>query len=822
MCGIALIVSGIRIDTSSLPFDSTTATPTRKSEKLLFSLDDLKEALRRRGPDSFGAKKVLLQLLGQNGVSSFTVEEDGDAADGAIETAKLHFFGATLQLRGINPLVQPLTDASGNVLVYNGEIFGGLHLASDCNDAEFLLQTLGECCSCGSCATDRCVECGKSSIAGVLSAIKGPWAIIYWQDSSRTLWFGRDAFGRRSLLVHWPTVDDSTFLLSSVSPVSPVQQASAEYEDHNGIGCLSYWEELPCGIYSVHVDASKTSGYLVGEVKIHEYTNSMLNELIKWERISVEPSSEDLHTFCHKLSLGQHAKHQPSSEAVPNKTGSIHPAIPMPAHILLNALKESVLRRTSMYTVYQAVISGIRQEKFFPVAILFSGGLDSMILAALLDKCMDPSYEIDLLNVSFDGQLAPDRKSAKAGLNELRRVAPSRNDNGSGGGANGGGNGADGGGGCVNNDGGRVVNDDGVEGDGRHDGCGGIVCVCLCQCYQWRMAEHGGRLKFCHINTPLHLMAGLPSQIAYGGWQKIRHNIVPWLLFYNTGFNCGETVNFATGDCFPLGAAASKCYANLRMSPIFAYKELLRWVLDMFTTKTNTGELHRWRLVEIDADLSDLVFETSHVMSLINPANTYMDLNIGIALWLAAGGDGWVSDANTYDNDGNHVRIKYKSNAKILLVGSGADEQCAGYGRHRTSYRRGSWLGLHEEMRLDMQRIWRRNLGRDDRCIADNGKEVMLKARFPFLDEDVIRLLLNIPLWEVANLDQPSGIGDKRILREVAELLGLYEAAVLPKRAIQFGSRIARESNRKNFGSNRAANQASAGSVTIHRKSNFC
>jgi len=30
--------------------------------------------------------------------------------------------------------------------------------------------------------------------------------------------------------------------------------------------------------------------------------------------------------------------------------------------------------------------------------------------------------------------------------------------------------------------------------------------------------------------------------------------------------------------------------------------------------------------VEIDADLSDLVSETSHVMSLINPANTYMVL----------------------------------------------------------------------------------------------------------------------------------------------------------------------------------------------------
>lgn len=39
-----------------------------------------------------------------------------------------------------------------------------------------------------------------------------------------------------------------------------------------------------------------------------------------------------------------------------------------------------------------------------------------------------------------------------------------------------------------------------------------------------------------------------------------------------------------------------------------------------------------------------------------------------------------------------------------------------------------SWLGLQEEMKLDMQRIWKRNLGRDDRCIADNGKEVLLKV----------------------------------------------------------------------------------------------
>lgn len=39
----------------------------------------------------------------------------------------------------------------------------------------------------------------------------------------------------------------------------------------------------------------------------------------------------------------------------------------------------------------------------------------------------------------------------------------------------------------------------------------------------------------------------------------------------------------------------------------------------------------RWKLVEINADLPTLTFETKHVMSLINPANTYMVANF--ILW---------------------------------------------------------------------------------------------------------------------------------------------------------------------------------------------
>lgn len=44
------------------------------------------------------------------------------------------------------------------------------------------------------------------------------------------------------------------------------------------------------------------------------------------------------------------------------------------------------------------------------------------------------------------------------------------------------------------------------------------------------------------------------------------------------------------------------------------------------------------------------------------------------------------------------------------------------------------------------------------------------QARFPFLDEEVIKVLLDIPLWEVTDLDQPSGTGDKKILREASAI----------------------------------------------------
>lgn len=115
---------------------------------------------------------------------------------------------------------------------------------------------------------------------------------------------------------------------------------------------------------------------------------------------------------------------------------------------------------------------------------------------------------------------------------------------------------------------------------------------------------------------------------------------------------------------------------------------------------------------------------------------------------------------------------------------------------------------VQAELQLDMGRLWKRNLGRDDRIVADVSRE----ARHPFLDEDVLRTVAALPLWLVCRPDGGPG-GDKVLLRQVATRLGLHRAAQRAKRAIQFGSRIGRAHNIRTFGSNRAANRRHAGGI---------
>lgn len=63
------------------------------------------------------------------------------------------------------------------------------------------------------------------------------------------------------------------------------------------------------------------------------------------------------------------------------------------------------------------------------------------------------------------------------------------------------------------------------------------------------------------------------------------------------------------------------------------------------------------------------------------------------------------------------------------------------------------WKALAQELSQETRRLWLRNLGRDDRVVADTGRE----ARHPFLAEDVVATLLETPLQLVADLRLPPG-----------------------------------------------------------------
>lgn len=265
-----------------------------------------------------------------------------------------------------------------------------------------------------------------------------------------------------------------------------------------------------------------------------------------------------------------------------------------------------------------------------------------------------------------------------------------------------------------------------------------------------------------------------------------------------------------------------------------------------------------WRFIAVDVPYDEVLKNEERICRLISPLDSTMDFNIATAFWFASRGQGveirrgsdgsnGVLDAaqeqstagaapllrfassqrsevesqtneRTQDQqslvrhaDDKSIPINYTSKARVLLVGIGADEQLAGYGRHRSVFNKGGYEALRAELEMERKRIWTRNLGRDDRVVSDHGKE----ARFPFLDEDLVGFLQSLDVLDICDMDRPQGEGDKLILRLVAKKIGVHTCSSLVKRAIQFGSRIAKCSDVDRFGSSRKAQGNSQ-----HRQSN--
>ncbi|KAK2839463.1 hypothetical protein Q5P01_013203 [Channa striata] len=546
------------------------------------------------------------------------------------------FSAHVLHMRGLlTP--QPVQDDTGNVLVWNGEIFGGLPVMAKENDTAVISQRLSSCSS-------------PAEILSILSSVRGPWGFIYYQKAGDYLWFGRDFFGRRSLL--W-MLNAEVLTLTSV--------AAHTYGPDQTI-----WQEVPAvGVYRIDLKAATESSTMTFEVYPWAHAG---NNVIS---TCIETISESLPSGCsavmNQSGLALTSPVCPLNTSIPETLNEpeIHPNLYQSVKDLeqllaskennaevnrvIHVLSEAVRRRVQSLP-FQNRDHSPPENDHASVAILFSGGIDSMILAVLADQHIPAHQPIDLLNVAFKLQ-EPKKQKESAKKNKKHK---------------------------------------------------------------------------------------------------------------------NESTNSKTDD------------APCRTSSPFD-------VPDRITGKAGLTELQslnperKWNFIEINVTQEELQkMRRERICHLVHPLDTVLDDSIGCAVWFAARGAGLIRE----DSD----QRLFASSAKVILTGIGADEQLAGYSRHRVRFKTSGYEGLIQELAMELGRISSRNLGRDDRVIGDHGKE----ARFPYLDEDVVSYFNSLPVWEKADLSLPRGVGEKLLLRLTARQLGLSQSSVLPKRAMQFGSRIAK------------------------------
>lgn len=588
--------------------------------------EDLLDNLRRRGPHS--SKQLLKSDVNYQCL----------------------FSGHVLHLRGVlTP--QPVEDESGNVFLWNGEVFNGVKVEAEDNDTLVMFNSLSACSS-------------ESDILSLFSKVQGPWSFIYYQASSHSLWFGRDYFGRRSLLWHFSNLGKS-FCLSSVGA-----QIS---------GAADQWQEVPaCGIFQIDLNSAAVSRCVILKLYPWKYVSKenvaeeCANDLIQTPAelpafVSVVANEAKLYLSKPVVPLNKKLPQVPLETHCRNSstvTGTRETLEAFLAdehtknlvHQFIEVLNVAVKRRVLCLAREENVTSKEVLKtcsKKANIAILFSGGIDSMVIAALADRHVPSDEPVDLLNVAF----VTKRKARPPSPNIERKQQNLRN-----------------------------------------------------------------------IPSEEHYQSAAVAQDP----------------------DDAEVPDRVTGKA--------------------GLKEL-----------QSVNPSRTWNFVEINVSLEELQeLRRARICHLVQPLDTVLDDSIGCAVWFASRGIGCLVTQDT-------VR-SFKSSAKVILTGLGADEQLAGYSRHRVRFQSLGLEGLNEEMEMELGRISSRNLGRDDRVIGDHGKE----ARFPFLDENVVSFLNSLPVWEKVDLTLPRGIGEKLILRLAAMELGLPVSALLPKRAIQFGSRIAK------------------------------
>ncbi|CCI49558.1 unnamed protein product [Albugo candida] len=691
----------------------------------------IEEKLTPRGPDKYGFVQR-------------------DTKFGSFE---LH--ASVLHVRGDQITPQPIENAFSDILCWNGEIFGGTDMPSDMalNDTQWLSDAFER----ASIQSDP-----ELAILDVITSIRGPFAVLFYHQRTHKVYFGHDRFGRRSLVYHtqiphlYPANATTTSAACSFDHIENTiyqnESLPSQYDLYEVLFSLSsvtldltcqqgypidnQFDEVPCtGMFCLNLKSSQLTHF--------PFPNLSL------DRLKFDVS--DL-TYLRKI---QDQYNCFASDSTFNTT--IHQRS---ALSLLFALSNAVGIRVR--TIPSPISAKVR------IAILFSGGLDSVVLAALTHYHV-PDYEpIELLNVCFDsiGFQSPDRLAARVAAHELKNLFPAR---------------------------------------------------------EWRLIE---------INT-------LYEEVLHH-----QHSIHSLMKPCDThmDFNIGAAFYFlarGTGQWNTSISIEPALEAQLLESPQIETKRSVclfpnhkndslkcpvtncgrKWKRECLLMVCRVCCFRIQNIVRLCSPI-DVKYDVRHMKTLEEMGICSIKFQVLLETLTSSERDSFhchkhptltctISRPSTERKAVQKIhqeplKASYSSSARVVLVGIGADEQLAGYGRHKTAFLNGGHGALAQELAMDMGRIWKRNLGRDDRCISAHGKE----ARFPYLDENVVCLLGQMPTEVLTDFSRTTdrGRGDKYLLRLVArDFLGLKHCAGLSKRAIQFGSRIAKCSNATAFQSNRKA-----------------